>query len=39
MELQAIISDSPLLSTVLDHWDRIGLPDARLVAGAIAQTV
>ncbi|WP_342588046.1 nucleotidyltransferase family protein [Rhizobium anhuiense] len=39
MKLQAIISDSPLLSTVLDHWDRIGMPDARLVAGAIAQTV
>ncbi|WP_348628986.1 nucleotidyltransferase family protein [Rhizobium sp. TAL182] len=39
MELQAIISQSPLLSTVLGHWDEIGLPDGRLVAGAIAQTV
>jgi uncharacterized protein len=39
MELQAIISKSPLLSTVLGHWDEIGLPDGRLVAGAIAQTV
>lgn len=39
MELQAIISKSPLLSTVLDRWDQIALPDGRLVAGAIAQTV
>ncbi|MBX5105548.1 nucleotidyltransferase family protein [Rhizobium lentis] len=39
MELQAIISKSPLLQTVLDRWDQIVLPDARLVAGAIAQTV
>ncbi|MBB4239122.1 nucleotidyltransferase family protein [Rhizobium esperanzae] len=39
MELQAIISKSPLLQTVLDRWDRVALPDVRLVAGAIAQTV
>ncbi|MGG7578932.1 nucleotidyltransferase family protein [Rhizobium sp. Nf11,1] len=39
MELQAIISKSPLLSTVLERWDEIDLPDGRLVAGAIAQTV
>ncbi|ARM87487.1 hypothetical protein RHEC894_CH01148 [Rhizobium sp. CIAT894] len=39
MELQAIISKSPLLRTVLDRWDRIALPDVRLVAGALAQTV
>jgi len=39
MELQSIVSESPLLSTMLNDWDRIALPEAWLVAGAIAQTV
>lgn len=39
LELQAIVSKSPLLSSVLGEWDKIALPDSWLVAGAIAQTV
>lgn len=39
LELQAIVSQSPLLAAVLGHWDRIALPDCWLVAGAITQTV
>ncbi|SCX23124.1 hypothetical protein DSM25558_3301 [Agrobacterium sp. DSM 25558] len=39
LELQAIVSKSPLLSSVLGNWDEIALPDSWLVAGAIAQTV
>lgn len=39
LELQAIVSKSPLLSSVLSNWDEIALPDTWLVAGAIAQTV
>lgn len=38
-ELQTILQKSPLLSPILDHWGRIALPNAFLVAGAIAQTV
>lgn len=37
--LQAIASESPLLSRVLSNWEKIALPDCWLVAGAIAQTV
>ncbi len=39
LELQTIVSESPLLSSVLSNWDEIALPDSWLVAGAIAQTV
>lgn len=37
--LRPILAASPLLAPLLRGWDRIGLPDAWLVAGAIAQTV
>jgi hypothetical protein len=37
--LQDIVLKSPLLSALLHDWDKIALPDAWLVAGAIAQTV
>ncbi len=37
--LQIIIRKSPLLAPILEHWNQIALPDAWLVAGAIAQTV
>ncbi|MFS3135178.1 nucleotidyltransferase family protein [Gluconacetobacter sacchari] len=37
--LRALISQSPLLNPVLEHWTQIALPHAWLVAGAIAQTV
>ena len=33
------MQSSPLLGPVLDRWDGIRLPDAWLVAGAVAQTV
>ena len=33
------VSASPLLRPILDRWDDIRLPDAWLVAGAVAQTV
>lgn len=39
LELQAIVSESPLLSPILGNWGKIALPDCWLVAGAIAQTV
>jgi hypothetical protein len=38
-ELQSILSESPLLAPILQNWDRIALPEAWLVAGAVAQTV
>lgn len=38
-QLQAIVSASPVLAPVLDNWSRLNLPDAWLVAGAVAQTV
>ena len=38
-QLRTIVRRSPLLSTVLDRWADIGLPDCWLAAGAIAQTV
>lgn len=37
--LQGIVLKSPLLSALLHDWDKIALPDAWLVAGAIAQTL
>ncbi|MGE0575928.1 MAG: nucleotidyltransferase family protein [Reyranella sp.] len=37
--LNAVIQDSPLLSAVTARWAHVGLPDAWLTAGAIAQTV
>jgi hypothetical protein len=37
--LQSYVSGSPLLRPILDEWNRIGLPDCWLAAGAIAQTV
>lgn len=39
IELQAIVFESPLLSSILTNWDKIALRDSWLVAGAIAQTV
>ncbi len=36
--LERLIRHSQLLSTVIDRWERIGLPDCYLVAGAIAQS-
>jgi len=39
VDLQTIVRKSPLLSPILGNWNRIALPDAWLVAGAIAQTV
>ncbi|MEF0938925.1 nucleotidyltransferase family protein [Rhizobium sp. BR 362] len=38
-QLQAVINESQLLSPLLQRWREIALPDAWLVAGAIAQTV
>lgn len=38
-QLQGIVVKSPLLSALLHDWDKIALPGAWLVAGAIAQTV
>jgi uncharacterized protein len=37
--LFAIVQGSPLLSAFIARWEDIGLPDAWLVAGSIAQTV
>lgn len=37
--LHVVIQSSPLLSAVIARWAHVGLPDAWLVAGAIAQTV
>jgi uncharacterized protein len=39
LNLQTIVSKSPLLSSILSNWDEIALPDCWLVAGAVAQTV
>ncbi|WP_429806788.1 nucleotidyltransferase family protein [Ensifer sp. B1-9] len=39
VDLQTIVRKSSLLSPILGNWNRIALPDAWLVAGAIAQTV
>ncbi|WFU06312.1 nucleotidyltransferase family protein (plasmid) [Rhizobium sp. CB3171] len=38
-QLQAVVNESQLLSPLLQRWREIALPDAWLVAGAIAQTV
>lgn len=37
--LRSILARSPIVSTVVDRWSEIGLPDGRLVAGCLAQTV
>lgn len=37
--LKTMVSESPLLGAVLDHWNEIQLPDCWLAAGAVAQTV
>ncbi len=37
--LAAAVSESPLLSPILESFDRIELPDCWLVAGVLAQTV
>lgn len=37
--LEAMLQRSPLLSIIVARWSHISLPDAWLVAGAIAQTV
>ncbi len=39
LRLQDAVLKSPLLPVLLDNWDEVALPDAWLVAGAIAQTV
>lgn len=39
LRLQGVVLDSPLLPVLLENWDKVALPDAWLVAGAIAQTV
>ncbi|MGN7714047.1 nucleotidyltransferase family protein [Hyphomicrobiales bacterium] len=39
LELQAIVYQSPLLSSILNKWDKIPLPDSWLAAGAVTQTV
>jgi hypothetical protein len=38
-EVLAILLRSPILTTILDRWANISLPDCWLVAGALAQTV
>ncbi|TNB49505.1 nucleotidyltransferase family protein [Martelella lutilitoris] len=37
--LAAALSESPLLSPILENFDRIDLPDCWLVAGVLAQTM
>jgi hypothetical protein len=37
--IDVALSASPLLRPILQQWDRIGLPDLWLVAGAVTQTV
>ena len=38
-ELEPILRGNPWLATLLDRYDRIGLPDCWIVAGAVVQTV
>jgi hypothetical protein len=38
LSLEQIFLASPLLSDIIERWDEVALPDAWLVAGAIAQT-
>lgn len=37
--LRLILARSPIVTTVVDRWSLIGLPDCWLVAGCLAQTV
>ncbi len=38
IEMASCLRDSPLISDVLDHWDRLDLAACWLVAGAVVQT-
>jgi hypothetical protein len=38
-QLQAVLSRSPIVATVVGRWSEVGLPDCWLVAGCVAQTV
>lgn len=38
-DLEAILRGNPWLAALFDRFDRIGLPDCWIVAGALAQTV
>lgn len=38
MRVEEAVLASPILRPVLERWDQIGLPDAWLIAGAVAQT-
>jgi uncharacterized protein len=37
--LRSLLARSPIVATIVDRWPQIGLPDCRLVAGCLAQTV
>ncbi len=37
--LESLLRQSPILQTIFERWDDVHLPDAWLVAGAVAQTV
>lgn len=37
--LEALLRQSPMMCTLFDRWAAVALPDAWLVAGAVAQTV
>lgn len=37
--LECLLRQSPILQTIFERWDDVHLPDAWLVAGAVAQTV
>ncbi len=38
-EVSGILRGSPVIRTLLERWNEIGLPDGWLAAGAVAQTV
>ena len=37
--LRLVLARSPIVATIVYRWPQIGLPDCRLVAGCLAQTV
>ena len=37
--LRQVLSRSPIVAPIIDRWPDVGLPDAWLVAGCLAQTV
>ena len=39
VQLRAVLSRSPVVTTIVDRWSEIGLPNCRPVAGCVAQTV